>query len=307
MDAGFAVERPDDYVKRKDVGRAREVLGRGSAPDPSTERLEAPPFEWPHIRASQVQHLEPDYVEGIHAALTEEFRGTEDAVWPEGVKDRGLLESAVLRAQNAARKFPDVPAAGAALVHGLIQNHPFHNGNKRTALISLVVFLENRNGYFVEFDEDQIYELVVNAARHTIINADREQSHPDPHFHDREVLAIYHWIEQHTSSPSYSDSKLRWGQLETLLRRHGCEIDHGAGNKRKVRRDGYAITTGARNDGDEMDVREIRRIRAELQLDVAHGYDSEVFYSGRDPHPDLGDVMRRYGGVLRRLALLDRT
>ena len=306
MDAGLAVERPDDYVNRADVRRAREALrGRMTSAPPTATT--APKFEWPHMRRSDVAYLEAEFIEGVHAALTDEFRGTEDAVWPEGVKDLGLLQSAAMRAQTASEKFPNVPAAGAALVHALIQNHPFHNGNKRTALLALVIFLENRNGYFIEFDEDEIFDLIVSIANHSIADVDSSSAHLDPYFHDREVLAVYHWISEHTTAPTRGESRMRWGQLETLLRRHGCEIEHGSGNKRKVRLGPRVVTTGARNAGDEMESHEIRRIRAALELDAAHGYDSTVFYSGRDPHPDLGDVVRRYRGVLRRLALLDRT
>lgn len=147
----------------------------------------------------------------------------------------------------------------------------------------------------------------MSIANHTVAGVAPSTREEDPYFDDRGVLAIFRWIESHSSRPESGESKLRWGQLATILKRHGCEIEHGRGNKRKVRRGALSVTTGARNDGDEIDRREITRIRRALQLDADAGYDSGVFYSGGDPHPDLGAIVQRYRGVLQRLALVDRT
>jgi death on curing protein len=207
----------------------------------------------------------------------------------------------------SASKYPNVAAAGAALVQSLIHNHPFHNGNKRTALLALVVFLEARNGRYLDFDEDAIYDLIVRIASHTLLQGDVPPRHEDPYFSDREVLAIYEWIVRHTSEPEIGDHRIRWGKLEGLLRRHGCEIENRGGNRRLLRRGAVSVFTGARNAGAELDAREIRRIRQGLHLDEANGYDSPRFYGGEAPHADVGDVIGRYRGVLARLALLDRT
>lgn len=65
------------------------------------------------------------------------------------IVDVGLLESAVLRPMETVGgrdAYPDVHAKAAALFHSLIRNHPFVDGNKRTAVLSLVVFY-NLNGF----------------------------------------------------------------------------------------------------------------------------------------------------------------
>ena len=82
--------------------------------------------------------LTVEQVLAIHARVIAEFGG--DAA----LLDRGLLESAV--AMPAARysgRFlhPDLPAMAAAYLFHLCQNHPFADGNKRTALTSAEVFL----------------------------------------------------------------------------------------------------------------------------------------------------------------------
>ena len=60
----------------------------------------------------------------------------------EGVRDDGLLESAMARPQNlAAYGTPDAAALAASYAFGLARNHPFIDGNKRTALVVSELFL----------------------------------------------------------------------------------------------------------------------------------------------------------------------
>jgi death on curing protein len=59
-----------------------------------------------------------------------------------GMRDEGLLDSALARAQNlAAYGDPEVAALAAAYGSGISQNHPFVDGNKRAAFLSVGLFL----------------------------------------------------------------------------------------------------------------------------------------------------------------------
>jgi len=61
---------------------------------------------------------------------------------PDGIRDLGLLESALGRPQNRfAYGETDLAALAAAYGFGIAKNHPFVDGNKRTALASMIVFL----------------------------------------------------------------------------------------------------------------------------------------------------------------------
>ena len=65
----------------------------------------------------------------------------------EGVRDAGLLESAMARAPNvAAHGNPDAAALAAAYAFGIVRNHPLVDGNKRTAAVVSETFLV-LNGY----------------------------------------------------------------------------------------------------------------------------------------------------------------
>ncbi len=65
----------------------------------------------------------------------------------EGVRDHGLLESAMMRPQQlASYGTPDIAALAAGYAYGIARNHPFIDGNKRTAAVVSETFLV-LNGY----------------------------------------------------------------------------------------------------------------------------------------------------------------
>lgn len=76
-----------------------------------------------------------------HAELIVEHGGAD------GIRDEGLLQSAVARPRNLlAYGEPTLFALAAAYGFGIARNHPFVDGNKRAALIAIFMFLR-RNGY----------------------------------------------------------------------------------------------------------------------------------------------------------------
>ncbi len=68
----------------------------------------------------------------------------------EGLRDAGLLESALARPQNlAAYGAPDAAQLAAAYGYGIARNHPFVDGNKRSAFIAAKLFLRLNGWDFV--------------------------------------------------------------------------------------------------------------------------------------------------------------
>lgn len=73
-----------------------------------------------------------------------------------GVRDMGLLESALARPQNLhAYGEGDAAALAAAYAFGIIRNHPFIDGNKRTGFLAAALFLE-ANGYRFTASEAEV-------------------------------------------------------------------------------------------------------------------------------------------------------
>jgi death-on-curing protein len=82
----------------------------------------------------------------------------------EGVRDQGALESAMARPQNlVAYGDPDVAALAAAYAFGIAKNHPFVDGNKRSALVALEAFLD-MNGYELTANDVQCVLIILGIA-----------------------------------------------------------------------------------------------------------------------------------------------
>ena len=99
--------------------------------------------------------IEPSVVYAIHEEQLAQHGGSA------GLRDQGLLESALARPQNlASHGKPDVAACAAAYGYGLSRNHPFVDGNKRTAFVAVELFLF-LNGYALEAtDTDCVLTLL---------------------------------------------------------------------------------------------------------------------------------------------------
>ncbi len=94
-------------------------------------------------------------------------RINEAKVGPGKLRDFGLLESAVLRPQASLAgqdAYPDIHSKAAVLMDSLIRNHPFVDGNKRTALISVTMFY-GLNGWGLEGDQGDAVDLTLSIAQ----------------------------------------------------------------------------------------------------------------------------------------------
>jgi death-on-curing protein len=82
-----------------------------------------------------------------------------------GVRDRGLLLSALARPQHLfSYEQPSLFDMAAAYAHGIVKNHPFVDGNKRSGLLAAAVFLE-ANGVRVSVtEEDAVMQTLALAA-----------------------------------------------------------------------------------------------------------------------------------------------
>jgi death-on-curing protein len=82
-----------------------------------------------------------------------------------GVRDIGLLESALARPRNlAAYGEADAAALAAAYAFGIIKNHPFVDGNKRTGFLAAALFLEANSLRFGATESDVVVRTLALAA-----------------------------------------------------------------------------------------------------------------------------------------------
>lgn len=95
----------------------------------------------------------------IHEAQLAEHGGSA------GVRDAGLLHSALARPQNlAAYGSPDIADCAAAYGFGIARNHPFIDGNKRTAFVCAELFIELNGATLSANDADCVTTMLALAA-----------------------------------------------------------------------------------------------------------------------------------------------
>lgn len=129
-----------------------------------------------------MNYLYPNQVLYLHKRVLEVSGGAQ------GVRDLGLLESAVYRPQatfGGADLYPDLFSKAAALGHSLIKNQPFLDGNKRTGFESMRLMLR-MNGFDLRAAEDQKFDFVLK------ISSDPET---DEH-------RIADWLKEHSRKRS---------------------------------------------------------------------------------------------------------
>lgn len=274
---------------------------------------ESPPLVWRTV-GKERDHtcLSADDINVIHETLVEEFANTDDPFGdPHGVRDWHLLESSAFRPQTTfgdTRKYESVEMAAAALLHSIIHNHPFHNGNKRTALVAMLVVLDQHDLMLV-CHEEALFRFVLRVSQHGLapvgVNA----------LADREVLEIASWIRQNSRRITRGERPIKWLRLRKILNGFGCTLEPapGVGNRinisreitesRLFRRRRIILRTQVAygDEGREVDRNTLHKIRRDLALDEESGVDSDAFYvDSQSPR----DFIFRYQRTLKRLAKL---
>jgi death-on-curing protein len=100
-------------------------------------------------------------VENIHEILIENFGGAK------GIRDKASLESAIHRPYqtfDGVELYANSIEKAAALFESIISNHPFIDGNKRTAYVLMRLLLRD-GGFDLNVSEETKYDFVISAAK----------------------------------------------------------------------------------------------------------------------------------------------
>ncbi len=125
-------------------------------------------------------YLTPDQVLFIHCRLIEETGGSH------GIRDIGLFESAIARPMASfddVDLYPDIFSKAASLMHSLIKNHPFVDGNKRATITASSLF-PARNGQQMDASNQELERFTLKAASTNV-----------------EVEEIVEWLKKYTTPP----------------------------------------------------------------------------------------------------------
>jgi death-on-curing family protein len=268
-----------------------------------------------------VYTLSVEDVLGIYRILVEDFATSPDPIAPAGVRDPNLLESAVYRQVTGFEghlKYEHPLRSAASLTYGLCCDHPFYNGNKRTALVSMLVHLD-RNGLTVPgVSQADLYDLMIAIADHQLaFEKDRRRravgaGRPSP---DEEVESIYRWLRERAPRIERGEKVITYRQLRQALAGHGIEVEVVDGNRadlvryedrttgflrRRTERVRVRLgTVGYRNEGTALSKSEMKAIRQVCGLTEERGVDSRAFYS---TGVVVDTFVCKYRRVLQRLA-----
>ena len=110
-------------------------------------------------------------IQELHTQLEDVF------VLSSGVRDENLLASAVntpFQTFMGNDLYPSIYDKAAQLCYGIANNHPFTDGNKRTALHSMYVYLII-NGFDINASQQEVENLIINVAAGNMTNVELAQ------------------------------------------------------------------------------------------------------------------------------------
>jgi death on curing protein len=170
----------------------------------------------------------------IHEILAADFARSNDPISPAGVRDLGLLESAIgwqFTGTQSTLKYATPTTNAATLLYGLCNDHPFHNGNKRTALVAMLVHLDKNGQTLKDTNQKELFDMILGVAAHTIVlpkRLGRGAQGQGRASADEEVAAVAEWIRRRAAKPDRGERQITYRELRRVLGSHGFELAQSA-------------------------------------------------------------------------------
>ena len=162
-------------------------------------------------------YMNKDEILMIYQELVLDFDKFKDPIQPSGLKEEALLESAIFHPQTSYEKqakYPTVESSAAALMYSLSQNHAFHNGNKRTAMVSMLIFLDKHN-MCITSNEDDLFKISLELADHRLVD--------DKYLcADAEIFALSKWIHSNCKTMKKGERPITLKKFKQILTHFDC-------------------------------------------------------------------------------------
>jgi death-on-curing protein len=294
------------------IAKPSETLDIQSAISEDEAPVERPrvTFNWRLVgKAKLNRSITAEDVENFHNQLTLDMAASDDPVSPPGARNRNLLYSAVDSWQLLPRKYPTLVLVIATVVYSIISNHPFYNGNKRTAMIYLLVMLE-QNGQLLTCSDDDLFDFALKIAEHGFAQREVLLSNPS----DYEIFKIAEWLERNTREKNTKRQAITFAKFIRLLKDHGATVEivgtQASAARLKKRGGLFAFrpveTLRSRFEvlekGQEVATSLVMKVRRELALDETHGVDTSEFFNPSKVERTSEDFINEYRTLLARLA-----
>ncbi len=325
IDRGVEIDDPDQPVSGPEWKAARAAI-REMRGGPRVIRQKTPPAAEapsinPQIRSAMLHcTLSVDEVRMIHERLCEDFAQTSDPIDPPGVRSESLLESAVNRQTSGFEdrlKYHEPVVNAATLLYGICNDHPFHNGNKRTALVATLAHLDRNNLVLKDTKQREIFALMIAVADHKLLTNQIKigrDTHAVPRrgTADEEVLALRDWLTPRVDKITRGEIRITYRELRKILARFGYTIRPGKSTKVSICRATNprpslfgkqkikaVMSIDWHDDGREIAIGTVKHIRETLRLCERDGVTRETFYGGG---LRVDRFINEYRIVLRKLA-----
>ncbi|NVO28171.1 type II toxin-antitoxin system death-on-curing family toxin [Donghicola sp. C2-DW-16] len=227
-----------------------------------------------------------------HFLICDHFLKSGEGIAGFGPKDFNLLSSAVGRQLASAFGsfvYNDFWDIASSLIFGLINDHPFHDGNKRTAFLSSVFFMME-HGFSPSVDITQVEDFTVEIADFKRANS--------RHMEVNEIAPrLKTMFRKQDNRMSYI---VTFNELQSLLGAHGCSIGNPSGNFINVYvGDRRVAQIGFPGWDRKVSRNAISTVRKSTGLLPENDVDAQVFFKGADP---LSVLISDYEEPLKRLA-----
>lgn len=211
------------------------------------------------------------------------------------------LESAVSRQTTGSfdtLKWNRLHHVAATLFFGLVNNHAFENGDKRTALVSLLVLVDKNNQTLSGVSQDELYELATETANW---RASRlfDQSEPDS-----VVIAIGSRFRSSLRRRETGYRNMRMRDFLAALRALGCTVERPDRSFVRIHPPDWApsgrtIKIAYADEGRDVQASYVLSARQSLGLTSDQGVTASTFF---DLDPAVDEFVLEYSEVLTRLA-----
>jgi len=251
-----------------------------------------------------------------HFLIVDYFYSKDTGLGGIGPRDPELLHSAVYRqfvAYGGVDKWTNSFERAATLLYGVITDHPFHDANKRTGLLILLLFL-NKMNRVPTVSQTELEDFAVEISDHQLEKYPRyrelKKKHSDP-----EVAYIADFLKRRSRQLDRTFYSITYRELDRRLHEFGYRLRNPHNNfidvvRVKERRKLFGFGGKEQVDvkvaqvgfpGWKCQVKQgaISTIRKETKLTAEYGFDSKTFYQGADP---VQSLIAEYSGPLERLA-----
>lgn len=252
-----------------------------------------------------------------HFLIADYFYTEDYGIGGIGPKSTDLLHSSIYRqfvSYAGVDKWKSPYERCATLVYGIIKDHPFHDANKRTALLSLLYFLDKINRY-PTVNQKELEDLVVEVGENNLKKYSRYKEFRKKST-DPEVYFLADYLKRNSRNREFAFKAITFNQLNNCLKRHNYFLDNPRnGNielftyvEKRVSFLGKKQTVAERVIGgipfqqgwkSQVSKSIVSKVRDAAKLTPHHGVDSAAFYGEVDP---LYVLIDQYKGPLQRLA-----